>query len=448
MNRFCYTCLLKVVAPIMLALLARKAKRAGGVWEIRAPERFGRYEGVAPALQSSAVAAADDEVAVVLDFKRAVWVHAVSLGETRAAQPLIQALLDQGLPVLLTHMTATGRAMGASFFEAYIRSGQLRQAWIPYDLPRAVKGFLDYWQPRCGILIEREIWPNLLAEAKAQQIPMVLVSARFSAASLKQARRLGSVLKEAFTSLALILAQSAEDQQRLQDYGLAGVQLAGNLKFDVKVPVSLVQQARQFKQQLQRPVVVIASTREGEEWMFLESIKTAVLPQSLTSAPPPLYVLVPRHPERFEEVAQVLDTSGLSYCRRSSQPSPQALSHCHVLLGDSLGEMFFYYGLADVVIVGGSFADFGGQNNIEPSALALPVLVGPHTANFKQAVVDAIAAGATRRCESALEAIAMAQQLLAEPAQAQAMGQAAEQWLAQHRGATERTMQYLQPFLQ
>lgn len=436
MNRFTYTALLRAAAPIIFKLLERKAKRAGGLWEIRAPERFGKYD------VAERVIAADD----AFDFQRPVWVHAVSLGETRAAQPLIQALLEQNLPVLLTHMTATGREMGATFFEQYLVSGQLRQAWIPYDLPAAVKGFFNHWQPRCGILIEREIWPNLLAEAKSQQIPMVVVSARFSASSFKQARCLGKALKDAFASLQLVLAQTPEDQRRLENYGLKQVKLAGNLKFDVNIAEPLVQQARQLKKQLQRPVVVVASTRDDEEAMFLDALdKTKSITPELTV--PPLYVLVPRHPQRFEEVSDLLKESGLIYCCRSEQPTVEELSHCQVLLGDSLGEMFFYYGLADVAIIGGSFAEFGGQNNIEASALGLPVIVGPHTENFKQAVEDAIAVGATRRCESAEQAITEALQLLNNPGQCQAMSRAAEQWMAQHRGATERTMSYLQSFL-
>lgn len=436
MNRFIYTALLKAAAPVIFKLLERKAKRAGGTWEIRAPERFGHYD------DPEALHAVDG----AFDFQRPVWVHAVSLGETRAAQPLIQALLDRNLPVLLTHMTATGRAMGASFFESYLDSGQLRQAWIPYDLPAAVQGFLRYWQPRCGILIEREIWPNLLAEAKSQHIPMVVVSARFSASSLKQARRMGKVLAEAFDSLQLVLAQTPEDQQRLQRYGLTQTVLAGNLKFDVKIAEPLVQQAQDLKTQLQRPLVVIASTRDGEEALFLDAlIKTRSARPALAEAP--LYVLVPRHPQRFDEVRRLLDKSGVSYCCRSQQPSLEVLSHCQVLLGDSLGEMFFYYGMADVAIIGGSFADFGGQNHIEASALGVPVIVGPHTANFKQAVDDAIEAGAALRCESASQAMAAAEQLLHNTAQREAMSQAARQWMSQHRGATERTLSYLQPFL-
>lgn len=427
MNRLIYTALLRLASPIVFKLLERKAKRAGGLWEIRAPERFGNYTESLSASDSSA-------------FQRPVWVHAVSLGETRAAQPLIQALLDQSLPVLLTHITATGREMGASFFEQYIVSGQLQQAWVPYDLPDAVNGFFDYWQPRCGILIEREVWPNLLAEAKTQEVPMVVVSARFSESTLKQSRWMGRVLKDAFASLRLVLAQTPEDEARLKDYGLKHVRLAGNIKFDVTISETLLAKAAKLKEQLQRSVVVIASTRDGEEALFIEAISQ--------TEDAPLYILVPRHPQRFEEIKTLLDKSGLSYLQRSQQLSVEELRHCQVLLGDSVGEMFFYYGLADVAIIGGGFADFGGQNNIEASAVGVPVLVGPHTANFKQAVEDAIAAGATLRVDSAAEAIKQAAQLLNNPQKCDAMSLAAQQWMSQHRGATERTIRYLQPFLQ
>ncbi len=416
MNSFIYTGLLRVTSPIVFRLLERKARRAGGVWEIRAPERFGHYAQLGSSTSPFANSAAP------------VWVHAVSLGETRAAQPLIQTLLDQGLPVLLTHMTATGRAMGSSFFEQYIASGQLQQAWIPYDLPEAVKGFLGHWQPRCGILIEREIWPNLLAEAKTQEIPMVVVSARFSESALKQSRWMGKVLKEAFASLQLVLAQTPEDEKRLKDYGLNQVELAGNIKFDVTVAESLIEEAQVFKEKLQRPVVLIASTRDGEEAMFLEAI-SQISSSATESATKPLYVLVPRHPQRFEEVRTLLDKSGLSYLRRSQQASADELRECSFLLGDSVGELFFYYGLADVAIIGGSFESFGGQNNIEASAAGVPVIVGPHTANFKQAVEDAIEVGATLRVESAAEAVRKAEQLLNNPQERAAMSLAAQQWM-------------------
>lgn len=431
MNRLVYTALLRVAAPFVLKLLERKAKRAGGLWEIRSPERFGKYAH----LESSA-----EEP---FNFQRPVWVHAVSLGETRAAQPLIQALLDLKVPVLLSHMTATGKEMGTTFFERYIVSGQLKQAWIPYDLPDAVTGFLNHWQPRCGILIEREIWPNLLAEAKKQNIPMAVVNARFSASSLKQSRWMGKALKEAFNSLELVLAQSIEDQSRLKAYGIEQVDVSGNLKFDVTIVDSMVEKAHEIKKQLPREVVVIASTRDGEEKLFIDVIKQKTSDKANT----PLYVIVPRHPQRFAEVSELLNRADLSFIKRSEGFSIDALNKHQVLLGDTVGEMFFYYGLADVAIIGGSFENFGGQNNIEASAVGVPVIVGPHTNNFKQAVDDAIEVGAALRVNDASEAITEAEDLLQHADRRQAMSLSAQQWMSQHRGATERTMSYLKPFL-
>src|SRR5699024_4523319 len=200
----------------------------------------------------------------------------------------------------------------------------------PYDLPKAVTGFLNHWQPRCGILIEREVWPNLLAEAKTQEIPMLMVSARFSESTLKQSRWMGRVLRDAFDSLTLILAQTTEDEVRLRSYGLSQVKLAGNLKFDVTVVESLIEKAIHLKEQLQRPVVAIASTRDGEEAMFINAI-------SQMGQQAALYVVVPRHPQRFGEVSTLLDKSTLAYLQRSQQPSIEALRQCQVLLGDSVG---------------------------------------------------------------------------------------------------------------
>lgn len=436
MNLTVYTGLLRLAAPIILRLLERKAKKAGGRWGVRAPERFGRYSS--PHYNHNHLKE---------QFERPVWVHAVSLGETRAAEPLLRALLETGLPVLLSHMTATGRAMGEQLFSDAIERGQLQQAWIPYDLPEAVQGFFEYWRPRCGILIEREVWPNLLAEAEQREVPMIVVSARFSESALKQARWLGRAQRDAFESLSLILAQTSDDAERLRSYGLEQIKICGNLKFDVPVATTLVAETQALKEQLQRPVIVIASTRNGEEALFLKQLSQETRAAAESTQPTPLYIIVPRHPERFELVQTLLEQSTLSSCRRSQQSSASLLASTDVLLGDTIGEMFFYYGLADVAIIGGSFEDFGGQNNIEASAVGVPVIVGPHTKNFKQAVDDALAAGAARRVETAAAAISLAEQLIESPAERTAMAQAAMDWMTLHRGSTTRTMQALAPYL-
>jgi len=240
MNRCVYTLGLRALAPLIWLWMARRAKRAGGRWEIFSPERFGRF----------------DPTSVLPD--NPVWVHAVSLGETRAALPLLNALLARGLPVLLTHTTATGRAEGERLFKDAIAQGQLRQVWLPYDFPGATRRFLAAHRPRCGLLMEREIWPNLLAAARQARVPMALVSARYSASSLRQARRMGGVMREALAGLDKVLAQTAEDAGRLAEAGAPAAVVTGNLKFDLVLPPAQVEAGRAWRAQLGRQVVVDA----------------------------------------------------------------------------------------------------------------------------------------------------------------------------------------------
>jgi 3-deoxy-D-manno-octulosonic-acid transferase len=460
MNRFFYTATLRMASPLLLWWLQRRARKAGGVWDIRGPERFGRYTE-----RQQAGPHDEDEgyAESVFDFARPVWVHAVSLGETRAAQPLVQALLDQGLPVLLTHFTETGRSIGGKLFAPAINTGRLCQAWMPYDFPEAVQGFLDYWKPRCCILIEREIWPNMVAQTKKQNIPVIVASARFSPASLRRGQLLGSVLRKALTSIDLILTQTHIDAARLAEIGVKRTRVVGNLKFDLRISPEQSHMGQVARRHIGRSVIVIASTREGEDELFTRAIaevkKTYQASrdeqggadrQGASGIDPkrmPLFVLVPRHPQRFDLVAGYLADDGLSVCRRSTFPTDNELRTADVLLGDSVGEMFFYYGLADVAIVAGSFAELGGQNHIEASALGLPVIVGPHTRNFQQSVEDALAEGAARRAQTPSEAIGLALRILENPELRLGMSRAAKEWLSLHEGATDRIMSALQPYL-
>lgn len=369
-----------------------------------------------------------------------VWVHAVSLGETRAAQPLLRALLDEGLPVLLTHMTATGRAEGARLFPEAIASGQLRQVWLPYDFPGATRRFMRLWRPRCGLLIEREIWPNLLAAARKAGVPMALVSARYSASSLRQAARMGSVMREALGGLDRVLAQTPQDAARLEQAGAPTPIVTGNLKFDLMLPAAQVQDGQSWRARQGRPVISIASTREGEDAFFIDAIKR------LGGAPGgPLFILIPRHPQRFDEAAALLASAGLPFVRRGAGGEPGA--DTAVLLGDTLGEMAFYYAASDVAIVAGSFAPLGGQNLIEACAAGVPTIVGTHTFNFQQAAEDAIAAGAVLRAPDASGAVEIALELLADHSRRQTIGEAARAWSASHAGASARTMHALAPLL-
>lgn len=443
MNQFFYTLLLRLLKPVILKVLEHKAKKAGGDWEIRGSERFGIYPNTRTPESLEEKPEDFPIVAHHFVFKNPVWVHAVSLGETRAAYSFIRLLLDHGHPVLLTHTTATARAQGARLFSEDIGEGRLVQAWLPYDLPEAVEGFLSHWKPRCGILIEREVWPNLILEATRQKVPMVLVSARLSDSSVKQIKMIGGVLLKAYQQLDLILAQTHYDAERFVDIGLPKPWVIGNLKFDLNISPQQVQMGKMIRANLGRQVVVIASTRDGEEQAFIQSILAEKPTQNA-----PLYVIVPRHPQRFVQVESLLQKSHLNYVKRSNNPTDEQIKRADVLFGNTLGEMFFYYGLADVAIIAGSFGDFGGQNHIEACAIGVPVIVGPHTKNFEKTVEDALIEGAARRTDNEQNAIILAQQLLKDEAQRLDMGQTGKRWLQLHQGVSLRLYKMLLPYME
>jgi 3-deoxy-D-manno-octulosonic-acid transferase len=358
-----------------------------------------------------------------------VWVHAVSLGETLAAAALVDALrrLRPGLRLLLTHGTATGREAGA----ALLRAGDL-QAWLPYDTPGAMRRFLRRHRPAVGVLMETEVWPSLLHAAHRAGLPIVLANARLSDKSLDKGRRLRSLLAPAVASLTRVLAQTEADARRLREAGAAAVQVMGNLKFDVSPPPKLVARGLQWRQPLNRPVVLATSTREGEEEPLLQA--WCRLP-----APRPLLVLVPRHPQRFDLVADVVPAFGLAFVRRSdwAEAPPPAAAEADLWLGDSVGEMPLYYGMADVAILGGSFARLGGHNLIEAAACGCPLVMGPHTFNFAQAAELSLAAGASLRAANMGDAVRKAVALALDPARNDWV-QRAFAFAAQHRGAAER----------
>jgi 3-deoxy-D-manno-octulosonic-acid transferase len=432
LNLFFYTVLIRLLSPGLLAWMAIRARRSGGDWEVCSGARFGHYPESSP-------------------IDNPVWVHAVSLGETRAAQPFIQALLDQGENVLLTHMTVTGRAEGERAFAQAIGQGRLIQQWLPYDFPGSTRRFMAHYRPRAGVLIEREVWPNLLAAARRAHIPMLLASARFSDHSMRQTLRAGSVMRHAYATFDAVYAQTLSDAQRLEQVGASGVRVSGNFKFDITLPPDKVARGRQFAAGLSRKIIVIASTREGEDEMFVQAIAHQVKrahAQSIDIDEQVLYCLIPRHPERFDSAAALLQKAGLTFVRRSqllemgdcTATALKACSDAAVLLGDSLGEMARYYASAQIAIVAGSFAPLGGQNLIEACAAGVPVLVGPHTRNFEQAVVDAIDEGAAIRVGNADVALQTALQLLGDPQRLIRMGQAGAHWVQKHAGAVARVL--------
>ncbi|MEI8326405.1 MAG: 3-deoxy-D-manno-octulosonic acid transferase [Betaproteobacteria bacterium] len=411
--RWLYSCLMRLAQPALRRKLARRGRAEVGYLHA-VSERFGNY--TEPQGQGY------------------VWIHAVSLGETRAAAVLLGALRGQlpGMRLLLTHGTATGREEGA----ALLQQGDL-QVWQPWDTPQAVRRFLTHFRPRLGILVETEIWPNLSAGCAAARIPLVLVNARLSAASARRAQSLAWLARPAYGSLTAVWAQTQADAQRLRALGAPVAAVLGNLKFDACPDATQLAQGRAWRAAWRRasakPVVMFASSREGEELLLLQSLQGQALAGEVQ------WLIVPRHPQRFDAVAALLQQHGWSVSRRSAWgagPEPT-----QVWLGDSLGELALYYGLSDLALLGGSFAPLGGQNLIEAAACACPVVMGPHTFNFSDAAQLAAQAGAAFRAQGLAQALTQVQALVQDGSRLQAARSAGTEFAAAHRGAAQKTAQ-------
>ena len=408
--RLLYTLAVFLLLPVALLYLALRSRRQPGQFKHLA-ERFGFY----PPRDSGAPL---------------IWVHAVSIGETRAAEPLVRALRVR-YPrhrILLTHMTSTGRETGETLF------GQdAERCYLPLDYPAAVARFFEHFRPQAGILMETELWPNLIRAARARKIPLFLVNARMSAKSHAAYRKFRGLAREGLASVTRIAAQGSDDARRLVDLGAGDVRVTGSLKFDIAPPAAQLELGRAFRREVgeSRPVLVAASTREGEEAMLLD-----VLPRM--DVPGLLVAIVPRHPQRFDEVARLLERRGTRYQRRSSG-APIA-DETRVVLGDSMGEMFAYYAACDVAFVGGSLVPLGGQNLIEASAAGKPVLIGPSTYNFSEATERAVAAGAAIQVPDAEALAREVTHLLNDRAETQRMSRAALAFAEAHRGATQRIL--------
>jgi 3-deoxy-D-manno-octulosonic-acid transferase len=359
----------------------------------------------------------------------AVWVHAVSLGETRAAGALIDALrvLRPAVRILLTHGTATGRDAG----RAWWREGD-HQCWLPYDTPGAVRRFLRRHRPAAGVLMETEVWPNLIHQAARLGVPMVLANARLSERSARKGRRLAALMEPAAQELTAVLAQSHDDARRLREAGAREVEVCGNLKFDMTLDPALLARGRQWRRALAREVVLMASSRDGEEQPLLQAWREQASPR-------PLLLLVPRHPQRFDEVAQLIADAGFTSVRRSAWGAAPDASQAQadVWLGDSMGEMPLYYAAADVALLGGSFAPLGGQNLIEAAACGCPLVMGPHTFNFEQAADGALAGRAALRVPDVANGVARAIELARDP-QREQWSQHALAFAELHKGAAQR----------
>lgn len=403
--------------PLVLFRLWRRGRKEPG-YRQHIPERLGFYGG----------REANYPV---------IWVHAVSVGETRAAEPLIDALL-QDYPhhtILLTHMTATGRATGAQLFGKH--AGRVIQSFLPYDTGWMCGRFLRHFKPAVCILMETEVWPNMIEQCRRRDVPVMLANARLSARSLRRGQRFASLLKPAAEAVTCVGAQTEADAVRLREFGARHVEVTGSLKFDVQPSAELVARGEAWRRSTgQRPVFLCASTREGEERLILDALGKLGRQDWLT-------VIVPRHPQRFDEVAALIEAEGLSLRRRSTLGDAFALDGVDVVLGDSMGEMFAYYAWCDAAFIGGSLLPLGGQNLIEALALGKPVLIGEHTFNFQQSTDEAVAAGAALRAADAMLLWREWTALVADPEQRNKMGRAAQAFSSQHQGATMRTMRLL-----
>jgi len=416
--RTLYTLAGFLMLPLLPFRLWWRGRREPG-YRVAIGERFGRYARPAPSTTR-------------------IWVHAVSAGETRAAVPLVDALqaAHPRARLLVTHMTATGRDAGRTLF-----GDRVEQAWLPYDLPFAVRSFLEHYQPVAGFLVETELWPNLAAHAAESAIPLFLVNARMSSRSARGYARVPALTRPLLKRLAGVAAQSLDDASRLKALGAHAPVVTGNIKFDI----TITPEARALGNGLRarfgatRPVWVAASTRDGEEVMILDALSRSPLPAET------LLVIVPRHPQRFKEVAALLDARGVEFARRSEGGAVPA--DVGVVLGDSMGEMLAYYAAADVAFVGGSLMPLGGQNLIEALAAGAPVLIGPHTFNFSEAAAGAVAAGAAQRVADADALVHTVSELFTDPSRREAMREAAGAFHAAHRGATQRLVEWIAPQL-
>ncbi len=421
MNRHLYTLLLHLALPLIALRLALRARKAPA-YARRIGERFSL--GL-PAMKPGGI-----------------WVHAVSVGESIAAAPMIRALQARhpDLPVTVTCMTPTGSERIQALF-----GDSVQHCYLPYDLPWAASRFLDLVQPRLTVVMETELWPNHIHQCARRGIPVALANARLSERSARGYARFRTLTAPMLAELSLIAAQTQTEAQRFLDLGARPpcVEVTGSIKFDLKIDVELPRRAAELRRQWQtdqRPVWIAASTHAGEDEIILAAHR-----QVLNERPDALLILVPRHPERFDSVYALCRSLGLTTRRRSSGEAVQ--NDDQVLLGDTMGELLFLYALADIAFVGGSLVANGGHNLLEPAALGKPVLSGPHLFNFLEIAAQLREAGALGEVENQTQLADRVATLLNEPGTAQQMGEAGVAVLKANQGALERLLEGLQRLL-
>lgn len=428
MLRFAYTLLLHLAIPLILLRLWMRGRTESG-YRKHIVERFG--------------GTAQDGGTIGSPVKR-IWIHAVSVGEVRASAPLIAALRAHwpDAQVVLTCMTPTGRRTASDLF-----GSSVTVCYLPYDLPWAISRFIRRWQPKVLVIMETELWPNLLAACTSHHISAFLANARLSEKSYlgyAAYAPLCALTKQAFAQFHTVMAQSEADAVRLRHLGSNNTVVTGNVKFDVGVLPALVAQGVEWRAPFTstgRHVILVASTREHEEAALLDAFLRQFV-EFAQHGRRPLLVVVPRHPSRFDDVASRIAARRLSLARRSQVTPPPA--DIDVWLGDSMGELQAYYAMSDLAIIGGSFQPLGGHNLIEAAALGKPAIMGPSIFNFAEAVRLALEANAMISVADADAAMVEAAKLFASPERLKQMGENALRFAQAHRGATSRTMEIIQ----
>ena len=413
--RALYSFVLRLALPFVLARLAWRGLKSRGYWA-HIPERLGFND-----LQARE--------------SRVLWVHAVSVGEAQAALPVIRALIEAqpDLEIVVTTTTPTGRAR--------VQNGlgdDVEIAYMPYDTPGAMNRFVDRLKPDGLIIMETEIWPNLMHACARRDIPVALVNARLSARSAVGYLKVPTLTKEAVRNFSVVLAQTDNDAERLASIGVPKdvMVVSGSVKFDVKLPPSLREAGAALRRRwgVDRGVFIAASTHEGEEQMVLDVLQTV-----RESIPDILLVLVPRHPERFARVAALAKRYDLSVARHSEAPATSV--DADVYLGDTMGDLPTLYAGSDVAFVGGSLVDVGGHNVLEPAALGLPVLIGPHVRNFADISERLVEAGAAKFVLNESDFAAVLEQWLKDANLRHASGQQGLHFVESNRGAVATTVQ-------
>ena len=416
MNRTLYTLLFHLGLPLVAIRLWLRARKAPA-YARRIGERFALN---LPVMQPGGI-----------------WVHAVSVGESIAAAPMIRELLKRypQLPITVTCMTPTGSERIQALFA---NEPRIQHCYLPYDLPWAAARFLERVKPKLGVIMETELWPNHIHQCAKRGIPMALANARLSERSAKGYARFAGLTRPMLEEMSLIAVQTEAEAERFRLLGARPecVEVTGSIKFDLSIDPQLLIKARELREQWQaqeRPVWIAASTHEGEDEIVLAAHR-----QLLASYPNALLILVPRHPERFNSVFELCRREGFATVRRSSGESVEAQTQ--VLLGDTMGELLFLYALADSAFVGGSLVPNGGHNLLEPAALAKPVLSGPHLFNFLEIAAKLRDAAALEEVDDAQGLAVAVQRLFELPQDAQRMAQAGLKVMQLNQGALQRLL--------